>query len=72
MARYQRIRELREERGMTQREVAEQLEMLQPQYFRYEQGSRDLPTEMLIRLSELYEVSVDYLLGLTENRQRAR
>ena len=68
MAVYPRIRELREKHGYSQRELAQQLEMLQPQYFRYEQGSRDLPTEVLIRLSEIYNVSVDYLLGLTTAR----
>lgn len=68
---YPRIRELREQHGYTQRELAEKLEMLQPQYFRYEQGQRDLPTALLIRLSALYEVSTDYLLGLTNNPHRA-
>lgn len=72
MAIYSRIRELREACGYSQRELAERLGMLQPQYFRYEQGQRDIPTELLIRLSELYEVSVDYLLGLTDNPQRIR
>ena len=46
--------------------------MLQPQYFRYEQGYRDIPTDILIRLAEIYQVSVDYLLGLTDNPKRAQ
>lgn len=71
MAVYPRIRELREARGYSQREMADLLEMLQPQYFRYEQGQRDIPTQMLIRLSEIYGVSVDYILGLTDNQHRA-
>ncbi len=72
MTNYPRIRELREKHGYTQRELAEKLEMLQPQYFRYEQGQRDLPTALLIRLSALYDVSTDYLLGLTDDPRRAK
>lgn len=72
MAHYVRIRELREKQGYTQRQMAELLGMLQPQYFRYEQGTRDVPSEMLIRLADIYHVSVDYLLGQTDNPERAR
>ena len=68
---YPRLRELREGRGYSQRELSDMLEMAQPQYFRYEQGTRDLPTLLLIRLSEIYGVSVDYLLGLTDTPERA-
>ena len=71
MAVYPRIRELREARGYSQRDMAELLQMLQPQYFRYEQGQRDIPTHLLIRLSEIYAVSADYILGLTDNPHRA-
>ena len=45
---YKRIRELREDHDMTQNDVAEYLGMKQPQYFRYENGNRDVPTEVLI------------------------
>lgn len=72
MATYCRIRELREKHGFTQRELAQQLGMLQPQYFRYEQGTRDVPTDMLIRLADIYHVSIDYLLGQTDNPERAK
>ena len=72
MAYYRRIRDLREDHDLTQRAVADRLGMRQPQYFRYEQGYRDVPTDILIRLAEMYEVSVDYLLGLTDNPQRAK
>ena len=67
MAYYRRIREMREDHDMTQKDVAERLGMKQPQYFRYEQGFRDVPTDILIRLSEMYDVSIDYLLGRTNN-----
>lgn len=72
MAYYRRIRDLREDHDYTQREIAGRLGMLQPQYFRYEQGYRDVPTDILIRLADIYGVSVDYLLGLTENPVRAK
>lgn len=67
MAYYRRIREMREDHDMTQKDVAERLGMKQPQYFRYEQGFRDVPTDILIRLAEMYDVSIDYLLGRTNN-----
>ncbi len=70
MATYRRVRELREDHDLTQREVAAKLNMPQPQYFRYEQGYRDIPTDILIRLSELYDVSVDYILGLSSDPRR--
>ena len=46
--------------------MAAYLGMKQPQYFRYERGFRDVPTDVLIALARLYETSVDYLLGLTD------
>lgn len=67
---YQRIRDLREDRDLKQREVAEYLRCSQQVYSNYELGQRDIPTDVLIRLSELYKVSVDYLLGLTNNPLR--
>ncbi|MBR1822139.1 MAG: helix-turn-helix transcriptional regulator [Clostridia bacterium] len=67
MAYYRRIREMREDHDLTQREIAEKLMMKQPQYFRYEQGYRDIPTDILIQLGDIYNVSVDYLLGRTNN-----
>lgn len=66
MGRYHRIRDLREDRDFTQRQVAEYLGMTQPQYFRYEQGYRDVPTDVLLALAELYQTSVDYILGRTD------
>lgn len=63
---YRRLRDLREDHDLTQREVAEYLGMSQPQYFRYEQGYRDIPTDVLLALAEYYHVSTDYLLGRTD------
>ena len=63
MAQYRRIRELREDHDKTQRQVAQELGMPQPQYWRYEQGYRDIPTETLLKLAEYYHVTTDYILG---------
>ena len=67
MGYYRRIRELREDHDLTQRQLAEMLHMPQPQYFRYEQGYRDIPTDILIALANIYQTSTDYILGLTDN-----
>ena len=64
---YRRLRDLREDHDMLQREIAEYLKMHPVQYCRYENGQRDVPTKVLIRLAVLYDTSVDYLLGLTNN-----
>ena len=61
---YRRIRDLREDHDLSQRDIAAMLNMPQPQYWRYEQGYRDLPTDILIRLAQIYHVSTDYILGL--------
>lgn len=66
---YKRLRDLREDNDLTQKEIAEYLNMKQPQYHRYEAGDRDVPSEVLIALSKKYNVSVDYILGLTDNQQ---
>ena len=67
---YQRLRDLREDRDLLQRQVAERLRCSQRAYSNYGRGERDIPTDILIRLSEFYDVSVDYLLGLTNNPRR--
>lgn len=67
---YQRICELREDHDLLQRQVADRLHCSQQVYSNYELGQRDIPTEALIRLAELYGVSIDYLLGQTNNPVR--
>lgn len=61
-----RIKELREDRDITQWEVAEYLQVAQNTYCNYENGVREIPIELLIRLSRFYKVNVEYLLGLTD------
>ena len=67
---YSRIRDLREDRDFKQREVAALLHCSQQVYSNYELGQRDIPSQVLIQLSSLYNVSVDYILGLTNNPKR--
>lgn len=68
MACYKRIRELREDSDMTQQQVADYLSMKQPQYNRYERGFRDIPTDLLIALADLYKTSTDYILGRVDEK----
>lgn len=67
---FQRIRDLREDHDLKQRELAAILNCSQRVYSNYELGQRDIPTDVLIRLSEFYHVSTDYILGLTNNPRR--
>ena len=67
---YKNIRNLREDADLSQSRVASFLCCSQQVYSNYELGQRDIPTEILIKLSDFYGVSVDYLLGLTNNKER--
>lgn len=66
MVLYKRIRDLRQDHDWTQREVAEKLHCSQQVYSNYELGQRDIPTDVLIRLAELYHTTTDYILGRTD------
>lgn len=65
---FQRIRDLREDCDLTQREVAEFLGIQQTVYSRYERGFQTIPVEHLIKLADFYHVSTDYMLGRTNNK----
>ena len=65
---YKRIRDLREDTDLTQKEVSKVLNCSQQVYSNYELGQRDIPTDILIKLSKFYKVSVDYILGLKDDR----
>ncbi len=67
---YDRLRDLREDGDFLQKDVAAMLNCSQVCYSLYENGKRDIPTEVLIKLADFYSVSVDYLLGLTANPKR--
>jgi transcriptional regulator with XRE-family HTH domain len=62
---YHRLRDLREDADLLQKDIAEMLQCSQVCYSNYELGKRDIPTEALIQLAGFYHTSVDYLLGLT-------
>ena len=64
---YRRIRDLREDRDPTQREMAKNLNCSQQAYSNYELGQRDIPTDVLIKLSAFYRVSIDYILGVSDD-----
>lgn len=64
-----RIKDLREDRDLTQKEVASYLHIKQNTYSQYETGQRQLPIEILIALARYYRTSTDYLLGLTEEQR---
>lgn len=62
---YERIRNLREDKDLTQKQIGKLLNMSQTGYNQYEIGKNDIPTRVLIELAEFYNTSIDYLLGLT-------
>ena len=65
---YERVRNLREDKDLTQREVAQRLGMSQTGYSKYETGKNDIPTDILNKLADFYGTSVDYLLGRTNTK----
>lgn len=67
---YTKIRDLREDRDLNQTQVATVLGMSQTGYSKYETGENDIPTEILIKLADFYGVSIDFLLGQTNNPKR--
>ena len=66
MLMYQRIRDLREDRDLMQKDLAAYLKCTQVCYSNYEMGKRDIPTDVLKALAIYYDTSVDYILGLTD------
>ena len=66
---YPRLRDLREDKDLTQKQVGAIVGMSQTGYSQYELGKNDIPTHVLITLSEYYNVSIDYILGLTDERK---
>ena len=69
---YIRIRNLREDMDMTQTDMAKGLFISQRTYSYYESGGHDIPTEVLVRIADFYQVSVDYLLNRTDKREMNR
>lgn len=69
---YERIQNLRIDNDLTIKELASYLNLHRDVYARYEKGFRDIPTDVLIRLAEYYDCSVDYLLGRTDKKEMNR
>ena len=67
---YSRLRDLREDKDMSQTQIAKMLGMSQTGYSKYETGENDIPTAILIKIARFYNTSVDYLLGETDNPNR--
>ncbi len=63
---FKRLYDLRIDNDMTQQQVADHLMCNRQVYARYERGLREIPISMLIKLAELYDVSTDYILGLSD------
>ncbi len=66
---YERIRNLREDKDLTQRQMAAYLNCTQVCYSNYETGKRDIPSSVLIALAEFHQTSIDYLLGRTPEKK---
>lgn len=66
---YRRIRDLREDADLTQREISECLNLSQRSYAHYERGTRTLTADILISIADFHHVSIDYLLERTDNKK---
>ena len=69
MQNYQRIRDLREDADLTQKQVADKLFLHLTQYRRYERGESEVPLNIAINIAKLYNVSLDYIAGLSNDKQ---
>ena len=69
---HSRLRDLREDHDLLQKDLARLLNCSQVCYSYYESGARDIPTDVLIRLASYYDVSIDYLLRQTDHPERIR
>lgn len=66
---YQRIEDLRIDSDLSQKQISEVLHISQRSYSHYETGTRGIPVEMLIKLADYYNTSIDYLVGRTNNKR---
>lgn len=67
---YKRLKDLREDHDFTQKVIAEKLKISRPQYSLYETGKRDIPADLLSILAKIYNTSIDFLVGDTDNPTR--
>ena len=66
---FERIQDLRIDSDLSQKKIGEILHISQRSYSHYETGSRNIPIEMLIRLADYYDTTIDYLVGRTDNKE---
>ena len=69
---YRRIRDLREDRDLTQKQIADYLLCDQSLYSKYERGVRDIPLNIIIKLADFYDVNIDYLVGRSSVSKRIK
>lgn len=67
---YQRLRDCREDKDLNQKEIAKLLDTYQTHYSKYERGEREMPMHLFIKLAKYYNVSLDYLAGLTNDKRK--
>ena len=65
---YKRIKNLREDNDLKQKEIASYLKITQQQYSLYEKGIRDIPIDLLVKIADYYNVSIDYLVNRTNKK----
>lgn len=65
-----RLKDLREDNDLTQKDVSKILKISRPQYSLYETGKRDIPVDLLVALSKHYKTSIDYIVGLTDSIEK--
>jgi len=70
LAYYRRLKDLREDKDLTQDELIKILGMHKTTYTNYEQGKREIPFEIAINIAKFYNVSLDYIAGLTDNPKK--
>ena len=69
---YQRLKDLREDEDKTQKQIALLLDTTSQQYSLWERGEREIPFHHVITLAKFYNVSIDYIAGLTNNKRRGK
>ena len=70
MSYYQRIRDLREDKELTQDDVCDMLKIHKSKYERYEQGKSKIDFDFIVQIAKLYNVSIDYIAGLTNSKKK--
>lgn len=70
MQKYQRLQDLREDKDLKQIDIAKLLDTTQKQYSRWETGQYEIPLHIVIHLAQIYNVSIDYIVGLTNDKRK--